>query len=333
MENIKKLLLAVLLILVCDVPGNATTSAKSAVNSTLYNPEQDVPLSLIKSPSRWYEYNQYLYSDLLSSSHAYNMLVLPLQVRDNAIDVVGRSLMAKYLASSLTRDDAVKIPDIDLVEKALGEHLRRYDIKKVFELANDLGVKKIVVGYVGHNGKYELALSIFTFNLDPGSKHFNDPHKYKQKDWNNIKFSDDKLPSEIFLSKIDEITKFVGNNNAYSNLTDNPIEKLPTKIAANLADFSKGNNIKSPLLNAYYFQLIGLLQPKNNYRRRERLFEKSLVALTRTSHKSKYYDILKARAFYYLHRRPAYFQPVKINNSTGHQIITGVIQATVIYLG
>jgi len=305
MENIKKIFLVVLLILACDVPGVAATSSNSAPNTTPYNPEKDAPLSLIKSPSRWYEYNEYLYSDLLINSHAYNMLVLPLQVRDNAIDVVGRSLMAKYLASSLTRDNAVKIPDVDLVEKALGEHLRRYDIKKVFELANDLGVNKIVAGYVGHNGKHELSLSIFTYKLDSGSKHFIDQHKFNQKDWNNIKFSDEELPSEIFLSKINEITKFVRNNNAYSNHAREPIEKLPTTISANLSDFAKGNKIESPLLNAYYFQLIGLLQPKVNYRRRERLFEKSLVALTRTSHKSKYYDILKARAYYYLHRRPA----------------------------
>ncbi len=272
-------------------------------NADLNIPD-DITMAGMKAPypkSEWLESEKEFNCELLKKS-SYDVLVVPFQVQGYAIDRVGRSLMARYLTDRISLTTKAKIPDTTLVARALGENDRRYDEKRIYDLADDLKVRVLIRGYVGHNRDEKMRLTFLVQERD-GINKLSPETKTVRLNWEDIPFSDTNLPSEAFLKILDKIMSkmpFRTVNsvrvNKYDKAGDIP---LPENISSMVA--SKDT---PPVINAFYLQFLGMLYPEQTTAR-EHVFERSLAALSGISPESPDYPLLKARAYYYLHRRPA----------------------------
>ena len=259
--------------------------------------------------SDWIESEKALYRDLLRHD-SYDVLVVPFQVQGYAIDRIGRSLMTRYLSHRIESVTNLKVPSPTLVARALGERERVFDEREVYQLANDLKVKILIRGYVGHNRDEKLKLTLLVQVRDEDSV-FSYKTKVTKIEWKDIPFSDEHLPSEAFRDYLDEIVSKlpVSESKKFKVVFYKRAEKssLPENILAMVR-----TEPESPVLGSYYLQLLGMLYPEDttslypdDTTEREHFFERSLVALSGVSPKSPDYALLKARAYFYLHRRPA----------------------------
>ncbi|HKX38708.1 MAG TPA: hypothetical protein VJN20_08650, partial [Burkholderiales bacterium] len=99
------------------------------------------------------------YRELLAKG-TFDVLVVPFQVQFYGFGRSTRSLMTAQLALAVAADGARRVPDPYLVARALGDGERRVHPEEVFRLADELRVKTIVWGYVGHSNFGKLFLSL-----------------------------------------------------------------------------------------------------------------------------------------------------------------------------
>lgn len=259
--------------------------------------------------SDWLEAQKALYRELLGNS-AYDILIVPSQVQGYAIDRVGRSLMTRYLSYRIENSTDLKVPDPTLIARALGERQRTFDDQDVYRLADELKVKTLIKGYVGHNRDEKMILTLFVQERDKNGT-LDLQTKVTRLNWQDIPFSDEHPPSESFNSILDDvISKLpIKVTKKPETLFYEKVEKL--SLPKTITEMVK-TKPTSPILSAYYLQLLGSLFPEdpadyfsNNTIGREYLYERSLVALSIVLPNSPDYALLKARAFLNLHRRPA----------------------------
>jgi len=252
--------------------------------------------------SRWLESEKQQYRRLLNKARA-DVLVVPFQTQGYAIDRIGRSLMTRYLADSITSTSSLVIANPTLVARALGENARIISSKEVYGLANALGVSTLIWGHVGHQRDQRLNLSIYAQQRTEGAPlSFSSPGT--QRKWQGIEFSDEHLPSEVFLDLTDEILgilPFETRKYPQPRLVREVVEPKIPFTPHGLAD---GRSL-SAIEAAYYLQSMGMLSSRHTAVARERMYERSLVAIRHISSNSPDYALLKARAYFYLHRRPA----------------------------
>lgn len=266
---------------------------------------EDLGMSRINQEQRpksgWIESEKALYRNLLKHS-TYDVLVVPFQVQGYAIDRIGRSLMTRYLINHVEIVTGSKIPAPTFVARALGQNARTFNEHEVYQLANDLGVKTLIRGYVGHDRDEKMRITLFVQTRENKSS-FDTNTKGIQVDFQDIPFSDEHPPSEAFLDQIKEMVSKLPlkTMNKYEIQVYKKIQQLlmPETILSMVT-----NKPDSPIINAYYLQFLGMLFPEHSTTM-EDLFERSLVALSNVSPKSPDYAILKSRAYFYLYRRPA----------------------------
>ncbi|MCK5615170.1 hypothetical protein KAR91_75605, partial [Candidatus Pacearchaeota archaeon] len=256
----------------------------------------------IKKPeSNWMESQKTLNEKLLLNNF-YDIMVVPFQVQGYGIDKAGRSLMTQFLIDRIEASSKLKVVDSTLLERALGERKRTYNMEKIYELANDLNVKKIIIGYVGHDLDMKMRLTLL---VKEASKEelFTEKTKTTTLDRKNLPFSDEHLPYAVFNNLIDSnIIKLPIKLGKYPSAKQyKQIKKLP--LPNKIMDMVEGAK-KSPLMTAYYLQFLGMLSPEKSLNK-EILFGRSLIALSKISEKSPEYKLLKSRALFYLSRRPA----------------------------
>ncbi len=260
-----------------------------------------------KPKSQWIENEKKFNHDLLKGE-MYDLLVVPFQVQGYGIDRIGRSLMTRYLVHRLETSTGLRLPSPTLVARALGELSRRFSEEEIYRLANDLKVKTLIQGYVGHNrqGKMQLALLIQTRDkedmLTPSTP-------VKKLTWSDIPFSDERLPSEMFYSLLDDVMSKLPVQQTRKTKAIVYGEEKDLRVPDSIGDLAAKKK-KSPVENAFYLQMLGALYP-NESPSRDSMFERSLVALSDISVLSPDYPILKARAYYYLNRRPAALAALK----------------------
>ena len=271
--------------------------------------------------SAWFENEKALYRNVLKHE-SYDVLIVPFQVQEYAIDRIGRSLMTRNLAHRIETTASQKIPSPTLVAKALGELQRTFSDKDVYQLANDLNVKTIIKGYVGHNRDEKLKLIITVQTRDDHGR-LSSSTPLQTLEWNDIPFSDEHLPSEVFYNMLDEIMSKLPFKQTAK--IEPKILKKEKKLAIprSLAEMVEKSS-SSPVLNVYYLQLLGSLYPEPT-QARDYLFERSLIALTDVSPKSPDYALLKARAYHYLHRRPAAVELLKSSSSSEEKALAAFI--------
>ncbi len=250
--------------------------------------------------SEWIESRKRLYRDILKNG-SYDILVVPFQIQGYAVDRPGRSLMTRYLADRIAKATDARIPDATLVARAFGENSRMIDEADIYSLANELKVKTVIRGYVGHHRNEKMKLTLLVQKND-GEK-FTPATKTVRLDWKGIPFSDEHPPEVAFQDIIEEVipklTLDIKGKRSMPVLKEEGNIALPVSVTALTA--ARGI---SPHTNAAYLQLLGLLFPIDTTDK-EHLFERSLTALTDLSPQSSDYALIKARALFYLHRRPA----------------------------
>jgi len=251
--------------------------------------------------SAWQESEKALNEPVLRK-RSYDVLVVPFQVSGYAIDRVDRSLMTRYLVHVFETLTDLKLPSPTLVSRTLGEASRTFDDYDVFQLANKLGVKQIIRGYVGHDLNERMSITLVVQTRSE-QEYFSPSTKAAKYTWNDIAISDERTPADAFLSVLPEmLAKLQFAQTKHSS--KQPVDyNNKITLPASIRDLVAGGSL-SPIVRAYYLQLLGMLYPEQSVSK-EQLFERSLVVLRELSPQSSAYKVLKARALFYLYRRPA----------------------------
>lgn len=251
--------------------------------------------------SDWLESRKALHEPLLRSA-PYDLLLVPFQVRGNAVDRPARSLMTRYLDDRIRRTTDLRIPGATLVSRALGETAREFDEKEVFRIADAMRVRYLLRGYVGHDQDLNMVVEILVQERRPDGT-LSPPESSWKRAWRGVPFTDERPPEEGFRALLDNVTaalplpaarktKIVPIDNAGSG-------PVPPSLAALVAP-----GAATPLESAWRLQFLGLVAPRR-IESGEPFFERSLVALEQVPPDAPGRALLRSRALFYLHRRPA----------------------------
>ena len=254
-----------------------------------------------RADSEWQSREKLRYKTLLAQRKV-DLLVVPFQVQGFAFGRSTRSLMTAQLSLALSEIQKETLADPYLVARALGEGRRRIESADVYRLADELRVKRIIWSYVGHDARSLMALTIRDQRRSPDGK-WPPLEASPTKTFDGIKFSDEVQPIDVFETMLPEIVKAMG--------FDGSLLTKPRGISkATIADFPAfplpdETKTPEPAHEAYHLQILGALAPVSAERSVERLFERSLLAISRISPDSSNYRALKGRAYMYLGLRPA----------------------------
>lgn len=264
-----------------------------------------VPKSYPRPVSDWKSTEKSIYQKLLSGGQ-FDMLIVPFQVQEYALDRSIRSLMTAELALAVSAAHKIRVPDPYLVARALGDGDRRLDSNEVYGLADKIGVKKIVWGYVGHDRKNQITLSI-QLQERGANGVLSAQTASSTKNFEHIAFSDERHPIEVYQPMLPEILLAIGVDSSVltSPKPESRFDAAELPVAP-LAMVAEGK--QDPARDALYFQLLASLTPNTDERTKERFAEKSLLATLSMSPNSPDYRVLKARALMLLGLRPAALQ-------------------------
>lgn len=238
----------------------------------------------------------------LLRTSTYDVLIVPFEVRGNAVDRPARSLMTRYLDDRLCRTTGLRLPSATLVSRALGETARTFDEKEVYRLADDLKVKHVLRGYVSHDLdlKMDIEIQIRERQADGALSPQGSTTRIA---WSGIAFSDERPPEAAFRSLLDNVMgrlPFPVSRKPEIG----PIGSADTGIIPPSLSALAASKAATPLESAWRLQLLGLLAPEQSDAG-EPFFERSLVALERVCPDVPGRALLMSRALFYLHRRPA----------------------------
>lgn len=282
-----------------------------------------IPKSYPRPVSAWKTTEKSVYRKLLSHGK-FDVLVVPIQVQEYALDQATRALMTAQIALAVTSIPNTRAPDPYLVARALGNGDRRLDAAEVYALANDLGVKKIIWGYAGHDRHYKMALTFQTQNKT-GGENLDAATPMTTKSFENIVFSDERPPIEMFQKILPEILGGIGINGKYPDVSKKPGFGDVTEMPPVPLDMTRKNH--APSSDALYFQLLAYLTPYDSEGAREEFAEKSYLAILGLPADSPDYRVLKARSLMLLGLRPAAMQllthPVSINEKEMAEMLNG----------
>jgi hypothetical protein len=163
-----------------------------------YAPGQPSRPPLPRSP--WLEADAKAYSQLLARAK-YDWLVIPTQIQYYGFDFIERSLISAEVADAVA--DQAKFPDPILVARALGEVRRRFDPVDLDALTQDVGAKRRIEIFAGHDGARRMTLTLqFKECTAKGNCRL-----LKQRDWRNLAFSDTEPPFRAVALLRNEIRK------------------------------------------------------------------------------------------------------------------------------
>ncbi|MDP3228419.1 MAG: hypothetical protein Q8N13_10645 [Acidovorax sp.] len=262
-----------------------------------------VPSRYSRPASDWQDKEKAFYGKVLSNGK-FDVLVVPFQVGGWAVDRATRSIMTAELAASLAQSQKVKIPDPYLVAKALGEGQRQLKQEDIYKLADAMGAKRIVRGYVGHDRKGKMAIAILIQDYSGTARNgaaWAGPVATKK--FENISFDDDVPAIQAYESVLPEILRSVGADPA-SPLFEQKEGKLALDVLPP-SPFSLAASTGNPAQDAYAFLLYSALTPTNLEKAREIFAEKAYLALLGLSPASPDYRALRARIYMTLGLRMA----------------------------
>jgi hypothetical protein len=260
-----------------------------------------LPKAYPRPTSIWRSNEKAFYSEMLSKGR-FEWLVVPIQVQFSAVDRATRSLMTAQLAMAIGASGNLSVPDPYLVSRALGDGERRLDLREVYALANQLGVKRIVWGYVGHRGNKAMRLTMQYQDRGQGGD-LSPETPMVSRHFDQAAFSDEIAPIEVFQTVVPEVLKWTGLDPAKLSMPQ--AMTSPNLSVFPASPLSIMEAAPDPALDALLYQLLAVLAPRYGDRTGERLFEKSLLAVYRLSPESPGYRVLKARTFMHLGLRPA----------------------------
>lgn len=234
----------------------------------------------------------------------YDYIVLPLEQDRRYYDRVTRLMAARWVAEALRQATQKRVMSPELALRALGDRARRFDDDKVRALAARVGAHR-VVHILLHLQFPRFRTKTETSRNNDGRLSFvvtDDSGKILKSFY--ARFHDNgKRPAEmLFADMAPTVIAALARP-----LPQSPA--LPNAAAAGFPDLPKHISglptaAASPLDNAVYLQFVAMLTPSRMQYERRRLFERSLLALHHVNASSPYYNLLTARAMFYLYRRP-----------------------------
>ena len=243
-----------------------------------------------------------VFMDVLSARRA-DVLVLPFNpAQAVSLDRTARSLMTYRLAQAIEGRTELKVADPGIVMRALGLQRRNYESEHALELAKALGARWVIdaevtrpVARIPEDTPLVYSVSLRCAPPDglATARRIIVP---------DIAFSDELPPEEAFRAVIGQILE---------QLPLGPLKPAPELVAAeplsgrlSAAPFSLASELaKSPLDRSLQLQLFASFHPARAVHG-ELLWERSLIALDRVSPGSPDYQLLRARAYHHLGRRP-----------------------------
>ncbi len=257
-----------------------------------------------EAPARsdWIESEKTLYRAVLKAAPPCDVLVVPIQVQGYAVDRPGRSLMTRYLSERIARTTGASVANPTLVSRALGETARTFRDDDVRGVAEDLKARVIVRGFAGHGRNEKMRVTV-QFQQRTGDRVLGRQWKTTVAEWRDIPFSDERPPEEAFRSLLDNVVARLPSHAAKPQGPRRIAKERSIPIPASVSEMI-ALPAPSPVVLALRLQALGTLVPTGGPVK-ERLFERSLVALDRVDPGSADYPLLKARALLRLHRRPA----------------------------
>ena len=125
------------------------------------------------SSSEWTEREADFYLELFKDTK-YDLLLLPFESDAAPLDYAARHYMSYRLARALGRTTGKQLPDVGLIEQALGIHKRKWDLARVKVLADKLGSALVIKPRVGYrHAGILISLEILHFDgqaFTPSSK-------------------------------------------------------------------------------------------------------------------------------------------------------------------
>ena len=254
--------------------------------------------------SAWKTNEKAFYTQLLEKEK-YDVLIVPFQVQDNALDQATRSVLTARLTELIKAGNTERIPDPYLVARALGDGDRRVNPEQVYALAQHLNVYRIIWAYVGSNGNQHVAVTLTVQNkldkLDNAELGIQTPHvKYNRE---GLVFSKENPPLPVAEMAVGELVREMG----YKSVESQP-DNFACKVEpASLPESPKALLTKadSPAQLAYAYEMYSALTPAFEERTRRRFAEKAYLAVSKLPDSCPTYRLLKARALYQLGYRPA----------------------------
>ncbi|MEW8217175.1 MAG: hypothetical protein AB2770_02380 [Candidatus Thiodiazotropha taylori] len=231
----------------------------------------------------------------------YNLIVLPVQLREHCCDRVGTMMSARWLSKEIESLTNYKVMSPELAQRLLGERRRSFDVESVKKLAQESGAD-IVATYLFNEFKYDgdaednkllVVLVNSSGEISKLSHHNLQKITPEMPLENIIRKMSTKITKKLFAEELTNESDYtLGSSGHISNYN------LPTNLGRLL------DHALSPIENAAYLQLFALLSPSILSYERDRIFERSLMALDDVNPSVPNYNLLKARAQFYLTRKP-----------------------------
>lgn len=256
-------------------------------------------------PGIWQQSEQSRVNTVLSQTK-YDYIVLPLEENYRYYDRVTRLMAARWVANAVSDATGKKVMSPELALRALGKRAIQFNDKKVAALARHVGAKVIYMLLqldVLHSG-FARADSFGATNRGQIYAVLTTADGRISKIF-RMPFTDDRTkPCEaLFAAMASSLASHLVGQVAQTKIQVAAESQAIPALPKYIDDMPAAAN--SPLANAAYLQLIAMLTPQNRQYERRRLMERSLLALKRVAPTSRYYNVLTARALFYLFRRPA----------------------------
>ncbi|MEJ2618850.1 MAG: tetratricopeptide repeat protein [Candidatus Thiodiazotropha sp.] len=265
----------------------------------------------VEVPSEWEKIVTKKHAKTILSTD-YDLMVLPLQLREPSFDRVGRMMSARWLAAEIASQTELKVMSPELSQRILGERHRRFDASAIKELAVLAGVKVIALyldnlSIPGHVQKKAAFIAVLTNSNGMIKKMIRIPLLINtiEKPLEEVV---KQTSEEIITGLLDEADIKGKSNGKVLDKKQLPYE-LPDSF--DQLQFDK----LTPVQHAAYLQLFALMTPAMLPYERDRLFERSMLALEDVDPSVAEYGLLKARALFHITRKPQALKYLK-NAST-----------------
>ena len=255
-------------------------------------------------PSPWMESEQELYQRVLGRQHA-DILVVPFQIQGYGLDRIERALMTADLAHAIGRTQEYSVADPWLVARALGEGMRRLDPNTVTRLAERLGARKIIYGYVGHDDHHAFTITLKLDDLTRNPSGF----ASWQHDWRAIVFSDEQTPALKFHELLPQVVATLPLSLRLMSQSEPALGRNAARIELTPHDLvAPGHSAVAPLMDLI---ALGALSSPSAELSRERIFEHALLTAFNAPGTSSEQKFLESYALFSLGRRPGALMVLK----------------------
>lgn len=241
----------------------------------------------------------------LTLGNTYDVIVLPVQMRLLRSDKISRTLSAEIIADAIRTTTGQSVMPVQLVESLVGNHSYHISDETVASLAKIYKAKTVISLYVGQtedkNKHYELGYYAKTAGQSGLGRIF------------ALDQFSDTNPLELMVgNRVDAILKSLypdARPYVQVNYTTAPKVELGKNINSLLT--AKDD----PYTQAVNLELLGMLTSHIDFRQRDGYMERALIALRHVNPATKNYDLLYARAMFYLYRRPVALETIKNDHS------------------